>query len=359
VSDFLINLALRAAGGLAVAAPERPVAWHEPQEPGLIAEQALQVEAARPAETAAPPSRERSASPAAATSPAPAPEPLEPHPAKPVERIAQPIPRPPSSTPERVTEIRTEHHDVVREPTAPPIEVRETIRETQKEIVRETLIEREVKGERPLPAPVVVHAPQPPAVVRPAELERSSKEIVHDVVLNTPTPLRPGAPPSAEPRGPLLEPRKPERVTQVAARPPLSDARPPSPLAVDRPAPSRPALPSAATTPPPDAPAELRVAAQPTAPRPPAVTTPSSAATPKEPMLRPSPPPAIPIVPAAEGVRTSSREHPVEVRIGAIEIRTPAPPAPPRASEPAPRREPIEGFERYRSVRRYSAWFRE
>ena len=58
--------------------------------------------------------------------------------------------------------------------------------------------------------------------------------------------------------------------------------------------------------------------------------------------------------------RVAGHDKTVEVKIGSIEIRAAAPPPPPKTPEPATHPgKPTEGFEAYRGVRQYSAWFRE
>jgi hypothetical protein len=77
------------------------------------------------------------------------------------------------------------------------------------------------------------------------------------------------------------------------------------------------------------------------------------------PFLRPSPPAAVTPTPPVTAMKQPKQDRDVEVRIGTIEIRATVPSPAPPLSEPAPvLGDPAEGLESYRSLRRYSSWFR-
>src|SRR5688572_3664252 len=143
VSDFLTNLALRAAGVLSVASPEIPAApWSEPAEAGLEVKESVEEEPTprSPAtESREDGSRSDTRQPSAG-------ERADVRPPSEIrggpQKAEVPL-RPAPAAPERIREVQTEHHEIVREAApAPTIEVHETIRE--KEIVRETLVQREL-----------------------------------------------------------------------------------------------------------------------------------------------------------------------------------------------------------------------
>jgi hypothetical protein len=359
VSDFLTNLALRAAGVLSVASPEIPAApWSEPAEAGLEVKESVEEEPTP--RSPATESREDGRRP----------DPRQPSPGEradvrpPSEIRGGPqkaeVPlRPAPAAPERIREVQTEHHEIVREAApAPTIEVHETIRE--KEIVRETLVQRELNVEAP-PPPAKIDA-RPTAVPntpRGVYVEPLSSDIVREVSMQVPAPppptLAPALPGEIAPTS-----RRTEGVTALKPQPP-----PPGEDWKTVPRPLENTVPPARVTPPP-APAtpkrplsEFHVPVK-TAPAEPLLPrTGPPVVTPDEPVLRPAPLPDAPAALSADRTTVPAREKAVEVTIGSIEIRTAAPSPQPKPPEPAPSNEPLEGFDAYRSVRRYSAWFRE
>jgi hypothetical protein len=360
VSDFLTNLALRAAGVVTVASPEIPPApWSGPPDPAGGLEELVQEEVAplspstEPREDHTPPGRPRlrEAERVEVAAPTPIPD----------ERKAQPHPRPAPTVPERIREVQTEHHGVVRESAdVRPIEVHETIRE--KEIVREKVVERELSAEAPPPKPRIVSIPPAvPATPRRHDVEPVSNEVTREVVVKTPVPMPQPALLPAPPEEIVLPPRRTEPVAELTPqKPPAEDVktllrpRESTPPAA-RVAPPPPAVTVAAKT----AAAEFRVPTKPAAAKPLAPSAQTPGVTPEEPVLRPAPLPEPVLGSSAERTKPPAREKAVEVRIGSIEIRTAAPVPQPKSPEPVSSREPLEGFEAYRSLRRYSAWFRE
>jgi len=375
VTDFLTNLALRAAGVTAVARPERsaPPSSETPELRLGLKESAQEEVTPRAVPT---PSREDGRRPDTRPPAAPERADLAPQVAVPErpENGQAPL-RPVPAALERIREVQTEHHEIVREAApAPPIEVHETIRE--KEIVRETLVERELHVEAPPPPPRVLDRPAAvPGTTRGLEVEPVSEEVVRDVVKNTPVAARPPTL-SPAPRAHIAPaPTRTERVSELAPEPPSGRDRemlphersdtvpparvtaPPKPLTATPPS-TAPvtALPALVTANPASHEFQVPVKTAPLQPRlakiePPVVTA-------KEPVLRPAPLPDAPGTFSAERL-TAPRQKAVEVTIGSIEIRTAVPSPQPKTPEPARPHEPIEGFDGYKSVRRYSAWFRE
>src|SRR5687767_1664148 len=128
------------------------------------------------------------------------------------QQAKAPPPRP-QVTPDQVREIQTEHHEIIREiAPAPPVEVREIIRE--REIVREKLVEREVRAEalQPEERTVIVPAPVQPTPHIP-DPEPVSNEVIREVVLQpsvqTPLPTITPAPKITPPQ------RKSESVAEL------------------------------------------------------------------------------------------------------------------------------------------------
>ena len=349
MSNFLINLALRAAGVPNVASPDvSSLSWGEMPDPGLEIKELTQEETA--------PYPQVKASPQDMPPPEPRPMASErgdvaPQSATPT--IHAPPPQP-QVTPKQVREIQTEHHEIIREiAPSPPVEVREIIHE--REIVREKLVEREVRAEAPqpeersiiVPNPIVPNpiAPTPPIL----DLEPVSNEVIREVVVQpsvqTPLPIITPSPETTTP------PRKSESVAELQPEELRREDRKSSPqLRELRTPPARPA---------PQPEAMMNVAPQSHTP-----TKEAPAVTPNESVLRPAPLDA-PQIPSTDEAKMSgrdktARDKTIEVKIGSIEIRAAAPSPQARTPEPAtPPGEAIEGFEAYRSVRRYSAWFRE
>lgn len=359
MSDFLINLALRAAGVLRVASPEIPLApWSEPPDPGLGLTELVQEEVA----PRSPPPASHEGGTLPARPPLPVPERADVSAQPPIpggqQKAHAPL-RPAPPAPERIREVRTEHHEVVREAApVPPIEVHETIRE--KEIVRERLVEREVNAEAPPPRPRIVAIPAAvPTTPRSLDVEPGSNEVVREVVLKAPVPMPQPTLSPAPPAEIVPTPRRTERVTELkpeelpgAFGKTLPRQREsPTPLAQVSP---RPAVTVAKT-----ASAEVHVPTKTASAKPLTPTEQTFVVTPREPVLRPALLPDAPWGPSADRTKAPAREKAVEVKIGSIEIRTAAPSPQPRTPEPASSSEPLEGFEAYRSVRRYSAWSRE
>jgi hypothetical protein len=226
----------------------------------------------------------------------------------------------------------------------PLVEVRETIHE--RETVLEKVVEREVRPEPPrsvdkAATPAHPAAPEAPKVeVHPAR-PQVLREVVHEVAAGPP----------------------PEK--KLATARPRDATAPPEETAAGKPRPEE--RPSPAITP---APLEERAAKaapvlrhiEPERPRPNQV---KPAIAPKEipathatgPHLHPAPARE---PPHAAVEKLQKRGPAVEVRIGTLEIRASAPAPPPSAPGPVAAAEaPLEDFAAYRSVRRYSAWFRE
>jgi len=349
MSDFLVNLALRAAGVPAAASLKISAPWNEPQPfrsdtPAM--EETSQEQPALNPMIAPQDARHLTTHPPTAlterTQVAPRATETEAAPASPP--AFHPVP----SVPEQIREIQTEHREIVREAAlVPPLEVRETVRE--REIVREKVVEREVRAEAPPlnERPVVVPPAIQPPIVAPHDAEPTLRELIREVVVEKPTPsppamLAPAAPPEVRPplrkneaeREPVPEMAQ-EKERSVPTKPRKNDA-----LEL------HPAKPSA--LPLPATPAQKSSVVQEERPVPPAVP----------PVLRPAPLP--PVANASEAAPTQKSEKQVEVKIGTIEIRAAAPPPAPQAPEPvAARNQPVEGFDDYRAVRQYAAWFRE
>ncbi len=348
MSNFLINLALRAAGVPNVASPDvSSLSWGEMPDPGLEIKELTQEETA--------PHPQVKASPQDMPPPDPRPMASErgdvaPQSATPASQPYANAPQPqPQVTPEQVREIQTEHHEIIREiAPAPPVEVREIIRE--REIVREKLVEREVRAEAPQPEERSIIVPNPIAPTPPIlDLEPVSNEVIREVILQ----------PSVQTPLPIITP-SPEITTPPRRSESVAELRPEEPRREDRktsPQPRELTVPPARPAPQPEA--MMNVAPQSHTP-----TKEAHGLTPNESVLRPAPLDA-PQIPSADEAKMSgrdktARDKAIEVKIGSIEIRAAAPPPQTRAPEPAaPPGEAIEGFEAYRSVRRYSAWFRE
>jgi hypothetical protein len=371
VSDYLTNLALRAAGVLGVASPEMAAApGSEVPEPGLGFDESVHEEATARAHPA---SHEDRQQPDTRRPLVPERTGLAPQSAVlggPSE--AHVSPRQAPTTPGGIRDVHTEHHEIVREaaPT-PTVEVHEIIRE--KEIVRETLIERELNIDTlPPPARVVPRPADAPLTPRGADVEAGSS-VVPDVVIAVPLPA---PPPTVFPAPPadIAPALRTERADGLTPEPPPEERRQPrphrpektvSPARVTEPSvmvtakplsPARVTAPPLVTTRPPSA--AIDVPVQSTAAESLVPNTEPPVVQDREPVLRPTPPNDSPVARPAERV-TAPPGKAVEVTIGSIEIRTAAPSPPSKTPEPAPSHEPLEGFDAYRSVRRYSAWFRE
>lgn len=353
MSDFLINLALRAAGVAGIASPEIPASPLSElgdsslKIPELVREEvASQPRAITSTEETELPVNQRPSATHRSDVSLPPQIPLEQHRAQIPLLKAQ-------SPPERVREVLTDHREIVREAAPPtPSEVRESIRE--KEITREKTVEREVRIEALRP-PERLATPQPsvpPTITRP-EQAPIVNEIIREVVVQEPPTTQ--VPPRLYP-GPIAAivapPQRPE---------PIAEIRPEQGPPQDRKIAFQPRV--------------MNVAPARPAPRPDAIVARPSASnlrTPQQesnagpaaadPVLRPAPQPEVPLTRSVAEAKGAAREKTVEVKIGSIEIRSSAPPPAPLAQAPEPaagRVEAVEGFDAYRSVRRYSTWFRE
>jgi hypothetical protein len=370
MSDFLVNLALRAAGiptaaGPGVTAPRKEPAEFTPIDADL---EEIEMESYAPKAIASP--REdggldeyRQASASERTGAAPL---VTDHPATNAE--AKPAPPPSihldSPIPERIREIPTERREIVREvSTIAPIEVRETVRE--REIVREKVVEREARIEAPHPKEktIEVHPAIEPVETLKPDPGPALRDMIREVVVEKP--------PQFQPPAPRLTPQTPISSTaskSEAGREPMIEAA----LEEERSVPPRPREITALTTPsgkhaePPPTPTPTPILISETDGAKPRVSptlspAPRQAQAQESPAQapRPAPEPELPLANTSGASKTPKPERSVEVKIGSIEIRAAAPlPAPVAPEPPAAPSQPVEGFEAYRSVRQYSAWFR-
>lgn len=351
MSDFLVNLALRAAGIPTVASLEVTAPWNEPLGLTPITADLEEVVEERPAPKpiaslrddrgldehpqASSPERMDVAPLAADSEVKPA--------APPAIHLDSPVP-------ERIREIPTERREIVREAsTITPIEVRETVRE--REIVRERVVEREARVEAPHPKEKLIEihpaiesleAPKP-------DSEPALRDMIREVIVEKPPQLQPPAPRLATqtPISPTT------RKSESGREPTLEAAR-----QEERSAPPRPREIATQATP------LGKQQAEPAPPATPTLKSETDGAKPHVsptllPGLRPAPAPESPIADTSDASKTRKPERSVEVKIGSIEIRAAAPPPALGAPEaPETPSQPVEGFEAYRSVRQYSAWFR-
>jgi hypothetical protein len=367
MSDFLVNLALRAAGIPTVVSVEVPASWNE--APGLTPEtpEIEEIDQERLARKPIASLRDDRRSYDAPQAPPPERMGVAPLAANPLATDTEAKPAPPPaihpdpSAPERIREIQAERREIVSEASPiPPIEIRETIRE--REIVREKVVEREARVETP-------HTKEKPIDAHPAiesfaapkpDSEPALRDMIREVIIEKPPHAQPQAPKPA-----TQTPISPKTRKSEAGREPAIETS----LVVERIAPPRPQEIAAMTTP-------AGKQAEPAPPAPPAMQ--SRPAPPANPILRsetvreaprvsptllpapqPAPAPESPVAGAPEASKPRKPEKSVEVKIGSIEIRAAAPPPAPAPPEPhAAPSQPVEGFEAYRSMRQYSAWFR-
>src|SRR4051812_30831792 len=121
MNDFLTNLALRAAGLPAVVEPAAPPWWPQAEEASSAAEtpeESVGRDEPRERDGTAPVAIEL-----AAPSPTPAPAPTPP--SGPQGKANDPVVAEERAIPERVIEVRTEHHDVWSQApgVSPPVEI--------------------------------------------------------------------------------------------------------------------------------------------------------------------------------------------------------------------------------------------
>jgi len=368
MSDFLVNLALRAAGiptaaGLGVTAPRKEPAGFTPIDADL---KEIELGSYAPKAIASP--REdrgldeyRQASAPERTGAAPL---VTDPPATNAE--AKPAPPPSihldSPIPERILEIPTEGREIVSEvSTIAPIEVRETVRE--REIVREKVVEREARIEAPhsKEKTIEVHPAIEPVETPKPGPGPALRDMIREVVVEKPPQFQPPAP-RLTPQTPI----SPTASKSEAGWGPMQEAA----REEERSVPPRPREITALTTPsgkhaePPPTPTPILISetegAKPrVSPTLPPAPRQAQAQESPAPAPRPAPEPELPLSNTSDASKTPKPERSVEVKIGSIEIRAAAPlPAPVAPEPPAAPSQPVEGFEAYRSVRQYSAWFR-